>query len=173
MQRSWPFSPAWSRYFGLPRRDSFAAALRHQRLDPSSEEWRLVLLAAHLPEAAQIELIEGLSGVLRARRVVPQSRQFWSFQTPEELVARTRFSRAGEQLRSQSSPDIRGLLREEVKEMVRTLEADLSRTARNWRLAMHCARIGQLYAELARTERKLVPLEEVHQALRALRVIGG
>jgi len=33
---------------------------------------------------------------------------------------------------------------------------------------MHCARVGQLYAELARKERKLSPLEELHRALCAL-----
>jgi hypothetical protein len=169
MQRSWAFSPGWSRYFGLPRRDSFAVTLlqRKRRLDPSSQEWRLVLLAAHLPEAAQIELIDGLRRALSYRQHVPGAREAWAFQTPEAQVERSRFGRLGEQLCPQPSPEVRRLLRAEVKEMVRTLEADLSRPARNWRLAMHCARVGQLYAELAR-RRELAPLEELHQALAAL-----
>ncbi len=173
MQRSWSFSPGWSRYFDLPQRDAFAAAiLRRGALDPSSQEWRLVLLAAHLPEAAQIELIDGLRRALRVRQLDPQARQEWSFQTPEAQVERARFGRAGEHLRPLPSSELRRLLRDEVKEMVRTLEADLSRTMRNWRLAMHCARVGQLYAELARRRRELAPLEELHQALGALRAAG-
>jgi hypothetical protein len=83
-----------------------------------------------------------------------------------------RFGRVGELLRPQPAAEDRRLLREEVKEMLRTLEADLSRPARNWRLAMHCARVGQLYAELERRRRELAPLEELHQALAALRAGG-
>lgn len=53
MYRSWSFSPGWSRFFDLPRGSAFAsAALRRRSLGPASEEWRLVVLAAHLPEAA-------------------------------------------------------------------------------------------------------------------------
>lgn len=168
MQRSWSFSASWSRYFGLPRRDMLS---RRQPLDPAGEDWRLALLGAHLPEAAQLDLMDGLRGILRARRRWPQARRLASFQTPEERVERARFGRCGEQLRSQPSGEVQRLLCEETKEMVRTLEADLSRTMRNWRLAMHCARIGQLYAELARQERRLSPLEKLHRALAALRDI--
>jgi hypothetical protein len=173
MHRAWSFSPEWSRFFGLPGNSPLAAdVLRRGPRHPASEAWRLVVLAAHLPQAAQIELIDGLARALRARRLVPEARPAWSFQ-PEALVQRARFGLVGEALRPQPSQAIRGLLREETREMLRTLEADLSRPERNWRLAMHCARVGQLYAELARKQRRLVPLEELHQALEALRAIAG
>ncbi|HEY7356980.1 MAG TPA: hypothetical protein VH590_10960 [Ktedonobacterales bacterium] len=171
--RSWSFSPGWSRFFDLPRGSAFAAAaLRRRSLDPASEEWRLVVLAAHLPEAARLELIDGLRAALRLRRHVPEARQRVSFQMSAAETERTRFGCCGEQLCPQPSPAVRRLLREEVQAMLRTLEADLSRPVRNWRLAMHCARLGQLYAELARRRRELVPLEELHQALSALRVVA-
>src|SRR6185437_8406727 len=118
------------------QRKSLDRSTQKWRMDPSSQEWRLALLAAHLPEAAQIELIDGLRHALAYRQHVPEAREGWSFQTPDAQVERARFGRAGEQLCPQASPEVRRLLREEVKEMVRTLEADLSRTMRNWRLAM-------------------------------------
>jgi len=63
---------------------------------------------------------------------------------------------------------LRRLLRAELRETLRTLEtpaAEASRIVRAWRRAMHAARIGQLYRELARPTRGLLVGVELHQAL--------
>ncbi len=169
MLYSWSFAPEWSRFFRVPGEPIFPSdAARRARPALASEDGRLALLGSLLPLAAQIALIDGLRAALRYRQHWPLARQADATLPPESQVERTRFGVSGEQLRAKTAGELRRLLREELRESLRTLEADLSRTVRHWRLAMHATRLGQLYAELARQSRRLAPVQALHQALAAL-----
>jgi hypothetical protein len=82
---------------------------------------------------------------------------------PETPHNYTRFGVLGEQLVPKGAITVRKMLRAELRELVRALEASQSRTERNWLLAMHSARLGQLCAELA--QRGIDTLEEVRNGL--------
>ena len=78
----------------------------------------------------------------------------------------TRFGLVGEHLTPKGAITVRKTLRAELREMVRALEASQSRTERNWLLAMHSIRLGQLCAELE--GRAIDALEEVRNGLAML-----
>jgi hypothetical protein len=63
-------------------------------------------------------------------------------------IGRERFGLAGEALVPEGTLRVRRRFDDEVRETLRTLEAPLSRTRRNAYLAMHSARLGQLWREL-------------------------
>ena len=67
---------------------------------------------------------------------------------PEEPVEYTRFGLLGEWLCPEATPTVCHTLDDELREIIRTLEGSQSRTERNWLLAMHSVRLGQLCAEL-------------------------
>ena len=75
----------------------------------------------------------------------------------------TRFGLVGEQLVPKGGITVRKLTRAELREMLRALEASQSRTERNWLLALHSIRLGQLCAELA--HRGIDALEEIRSGL--------
>ncbi|HEU5198111.1 MAG TPA: hypothetical protein VFU32_00665 [Ktedonobacterales bacterium] len=85
---------------------------------------------------------------------------------PETPPDYTRFGLVGEQLTPKGGITVRKTLRAELREMVRTLEGAQSRTERNWLLAMHSIRLGQLCAELE--HRGIDVLEEVRNGLAML-----
>ncbi len=68
---------------------------------------------------------------------------------PKTAPAFTRFGLLGEQLVPKGGLTVRRALRAELRESVRLLEGEQPRLERNWRLAMHRVRLGQLCAELA------------------------
>ena len=80
--------------------------------------------------------------------------------TPPEY---TRFGLLGEQLVPKGALTVRNMLREELRESIRTLEATQPWLVRNRRLAMHSVRLGQLCADLE--QRGLDALEEVRSGL--------
>ncbi|HEU5199374.1 MAG TPA: hypothetical protein VFU32_07040 [Ktedonobacterales bacterium] len=78
----------------------------------------------------------------------------------------TRFGLMGEQLVPAGGVTVRKKLRAELRETVRVMEGEQPRLERNWMLAMHSARLGQLCAELE--QRGLDVLEEVRCGLSVL-----
>jgi hypothetical protein len=85
---------------------------------------------------------------------------------PKTAPDYTRFGLMGEQLWPRGVDQVRDTLKAELREMIRTVEGAQSRTERNYLLAMHSVRLGQLYAELE--ERDLDALEEVRSGLNHL-----
>ena len=85
---------------------------------------------------------------------------------PETAPEYTRFGLLGEQLVPKGGVTVRKALRAELRESVRMLEGEQPRLERNWRLAMHSTRLGQLCADLE--QRGLDVLEEVRCALMVL-----
>jgi hypothetical protein len=85
---------------------------------------------------------------------------------PKTAPAYTRFGLLGEQLVPKGGLTVRRALRAELRESVRTLEGEQPRLERNWLLAMHSARLGQLCAELE--QRGLDVLEEIRSGLMLL-----
>lgn len=77
--------------------------------------------------------------------------------------ARTRFGPHGEALWPEPFEDLRKKLRTELEAILYTLESEQPRLVRNWMLAMHAARLGQLWWELA--DRQQDALEEVRESL--------
>ena len=85
---------------------------------------------------------------------------------PKTPHAYTRFGLLGEALVPPGGVTVRKHLRAELRETVRTLEGEQPRLERNWMLAMHSVRLGQLCAELE--QRGLDALEEVRCGLAVL-----
>jgi hypothetical protein len=155
----WTFSPAGSRFFALTP-DAGAAFGGHARAAAPLPPLRLLwTLAAHLPESCRATFVSDLWLALRQRWGQPDLAQ--SANPP----ARERFGLHGEALRTLSTQELRQRLQDELREALRTLEAGVSRTRLNWYLAMHCARIGQLYRELTCPWRGVDALAELRRAL--------
>ncbi len=85
---------------------------------------------------------------------------------PKTAPEYKRFGLLGEQLVPKGGVTVRQALRAELRESVRLLEGEQPRLERNWRLAMHSVRLGQLCAELA--QRGLDVLEEIRGGLMLL-----
>ncbi len=85
---------------------------------------------------------------------------------PKTAPGYTRFGLLGEQLVPKGGVTVRRALRAELRESVRLLEGEQPRLERNWRLAMHSVRLGQLCAELE--QRGLDVLEEIRCGLMLL-----
>ncbi len=69
---------------------------------------------------------------------------------PKQPAAYTRFGLRGEQLCPYTEQAVCEQVCAELRESVRTVEGPLSWSERNWKLAMHSARLGQLCADLER-----------------------
>ena len=111
--------------------------------------WELKLLAVLPLPQDRAALVEALRKALVLRAGVPTP------PTPRteaeaRAVERVRFGLLGEQLCSRSLDDLLALLRQELKEVLWTLETEPLRLVRNWKLAMHRARLAQLLWELGR-----------------------
>jgi hypothetical protein len=85
---------------------------------------------------------------------------------PKTAPEYTRFGLVGEQLVPKGGLTVRKALRAELRESVRVLEGEQPRLERNWLLAMHSTRLGQLCAELE--QRGLDVLEEIRSGLAML-----
>ena len=125
-------------------------------------EWELDTLVNGLPAAARPEAAWLFWETLRFR-----ARWCWPLSAPKEPEEHTRFGTLGEQLRDLAFTALRKQLRNELAATLRILESDQSRTERNWLLAMHRARLGQLYWTLGRW-RDVDPLEELRNGLAVL-----
>jgi len=160
----WTFSAAWSRYFAAgPNPSATARQFRRSQRPTPSHPWAWRVLFSRLPEDQHDRLAADLERVLRQRQEQPPAE-------PAEAVSRERFGLCGEELTRLSTPELRRQLRREWRATLHTLEepaGQLSRTTRNWWLVMHCARLGQLYRELAQPWRGLWPGEEMRHALAA------
>jgi hypothetical protein len=111
-----------------------------------------------------------LSAAMRAR-VIFNLRQTleWRAQycqplaEPETPHDYTRFGLLGEQLWPRGVDNVYTALDAELREIIRTVEGAQPHLERNWRLAMHSARLGQLCAELE--QRGLDALERLRSGL--------
>jgi hypothetical protein len=136
---------------------------------PGTEDFWLALAACYLPELVRPLLEDGLRQIVRARACWGQTGTLWPDERPNEPPEWRRFGIYGEQLAPKPWLEMQRLLVKEVKRMVHTLEAsDLSRQERSWRLLLHGARLGQLYADLARRSDARAASEALRQALAAL-----
>ncbi len=106
---------------------------------PKELDWLTWQLSENLHKRTK----EGLRETLRWR-----ARQCDPLPPPQRPVERARFGLWGEPLEPESTPTLRALLYSELREIVRTVEAPLSWSQRNYRLVMHSTRLGQLCREL-------------------------
>ena len=95
-----------------------------------------------------------------------RARQCKPLKAPKTPHTYTRFGLMGEQLTPKGWLTMRKKLRAELRESVRVVEGEQPRLERNWLLAMHSVRLGQLCAELE--QRGLDALEEVRSGLEVL-----
>ena len=114
-----------------------------------------------MPTRMQAQAIDALRCTLdwRAEQCPP-------LDAPKKPPEYTRFGVQGEQLTPIGAITLCKRLRAELRQMVRTVEGSQPRLERNWLLAMHSARLGQLCAELE--QRGLDTLEEVREGLTVL-----
>ncbi len=136
---------------------------------PGTEDFWLALAACYLPESVRPLLEDGLRQSVRARACWGQTGTPWPDERPNEPPEWRRFGIYGEQLVPKPWLEMQRLLIKELKRTVHTLEASgLSRLERSWRLLLHGARLGQLYADLARRSDARAALEALRQTLAAL-----
>ena len=173
------FTPGWTRFFygvpepippgrrGVPRRNPLYPFGRSRpkptpapRLD--WRPWELEVLVSQLPPAYRAEALDGLRCTLdfRARSEEPPRRPE---DAPLDQVERSRFGLLGERLQGDTSDDLLKMQRAELREILWTLETVSLRLVRNYHLAMHSARLGQLAGELER--RAVNVLEEIRSSL--------
>jgi hypothetical protein len=118
-----------------------------------------------LPEPQRAEVRWAFEQTLRFRAAL-EERSSLEGQQP---IGRERFGLAGETLVPEGTVRVRVWLDDEVRETLRTCEMRLSRTRRNAYLAMHSARLGQLWAELERRfSHDVVDLNVLEEVKRAL-----
>ena len=167
------FSPTWSRYFdpavaavSSPRAARAAAQPEtprpiHLRVPPETPRQRRELewVTCLLPNNLRAEVARCLRCTLVFRAEEGEGRVSSEAKTP----GRTRFGPQGEALWPEPFDDLRKKLHTELEAMLYTLESQQPRLVRNWMLAMHAARLGQLWWELA--NRQLAALEEVREGL--------
>lgn len=136
---------------------------------PGTEAFWLALTSCYLLESARSLLESGLRQALRTRAYWGQTGARWPDERPNEPPEWRRFGIYGEQLVPKPWLEMQRLLVKELKRTVHTLEASgLSRQERSWRLLLHGARLGQLYADLARRSDARAASEALRQALAAL-----
>jgi hypothetical protein len=116
---------------------------RARLLEPPRRPKELDWLTWQLSDALRKKAREGLRETLRWR-----ARCCETLPPPPQPVERSRFGLRGEALVPESTPTVRAALYSELRETVRTVEAPLSWSERNFRLAMHSTRLGQLCREL-------------------------
>jgi hypothetical protein len=129
--------------------------------EPPRRPLELAWLTWQLPAAIRADVIFNLRQTLdwRAQHCKP-------LDPPETQPEYTRFGLVGEQLVPQGGLTVRKKLRAEVRQMLLTVEGEQPRLERNWMLAMHSIRLGQLCAELE--QRGLDVLEEIRCGLAVL-----
>lgn len=159
------FPPVWTTFFGWPASPSEAKPRVPQRPAWDRRIWQLRLLASEQPEEVRAAFIIGLSDALW---IAAQARgdQDWALDQP-----RGRAGLDGEALRRLSTDSLCSDLQQELRAACATLAAparQLCRTARNARLALHKARLGQLARELAQPDRQMQPADETRRALASL-----
>jgi hypothetical protein len=118
---------------------------RRRSPEPPRRARELAWLTWQLPAALRQPTTRSLRETLRWR-----ARECEPLSPPLSPVARSRFGLRGEQLVPCAVAFLCDLLLTELRESVRTLEASLSWSERNWRLAMHSIRLSQLCADLER-----------------------
>jgi hypothetical protein len=119
-------------------------------------EW----VVSEVPERWRAEVFSAFVKTLRFRADLEERSSLEGAQP----IGRERFGLLGEDLVPEGTVRVRVWLDDEVREIVRTLEMRLSRTRRNHYLAMHSARLGQLWRELEQRF-EIDVLEEVKGAL--------
>ena len=133
-----PFDPAAR--FTIPAPQMW---LRPARPEPPRLGKELAWLTWQMPAALREATVDNLRQTLRWRA------QYCGPLCPPDTPAEyTRFGLLGERLCPEATPTVCDTLNDELREITRTLEERQSRTERNWLLAMHSARLGQLCAEL-------------------------
>lgn len=153
----------WSRFFHVPFGVSFPGFEYDGVLFATlRQKWELDTLVSALPAAVRGEAAWLFWETLRFR-----ARWCWPLSPPKEPEEHTRFGLVGELLHDLALLALRPLLRKELTAVLRILESDQSRTERNRLLAMHRARLGQLYWALDRWG-DVDSLEELRNGLAAL-----
>jgi hypothetical protein len=117
--------------------------LRPARPEPPRLRKELAWLTWQMPATLRAATVENLLQTLRWRAQYCEP-----LRPPEQAVERARFGLLGELLCPEATPTVCDKLYAEVREMVRTLEERQPVLERNWLLAMHSVRLGQLCAEL-------------------------
>lgn len=167
------FSPVWAAYFGLPVSEPSPSPAPPEAKAATPQTpawdrllWQLRLLASEQPEEVRDEFIVDLGEALRlATRA--RGDQDWSLDQPKG-----RAGLDGEELCPLSTGHLCNEFQRELQAACATLAAparQLCRTARNARLALHSARLGQLVRELAQPHRQMQPAGEVRRAMAGLR----
>jgi hypothetical protein len=155
-----PYPSHWSRFFHLPFGVFFPGFEHDSALSVTArQKWELDTLVSALPAAVREEAAWLFWETLRFR-----VRWCWPLPPPEELEEHTRFGLVGELVRDLAYLVLRALLRKDLTAVLRILESDQSRTERNRLLALHRARLGQLYWALGRWG-DVDPLEELRNGL--------
>ena len=118
----------------------------------------LAWLTWQTPAQHQTEIIVNLRQTLdwRAQYCGP-------LEPPKKPVERARFGLMGEALQPEMTQTVCDGLGDELCETVRTMEGSQPILERNWLLAMHSIRLGQLCAELE--QRGLDSLEQIRSRL--------
>ncbi len=126
--------------------------------EPPRRALELAWLTWQMPEPMREAAILNLRQTLdwRAQYCKP-------LDTPETPPEYTRFGLLGEQLQPNGALTVYKTLRAELREIIRTVGGEQSRTERNRRLAMHSIRLGQLCAELE--QRGIDALEKLRLGL--------
>jgi hypothetical protein len=111
--------------------------------EPPRRVLELAWLTWQMPEPMRAAVILNLRQTLdwRAQYCKP-------LDEPKPPPEYTRFGLLGEQLQPRGAMTVYRTLRAELRETIRTVEGEQSRTERNRLLAMHSIRLGQLCAEL-------------------------
>ena len=155
-----PYPSHWSRFFDVPFGVSFPGFKDSNALPAvARREWELDTLVSALPAAVREEAAWLFWETLRFR-----ARWCWPLPPPNEPEEHSRFGTLGERLRHLAFDALRKLLRKELTATLRVLESDQPRTERNRLLAVHRARLGQLYWALGRW-RDVDSLEELRNGL--------
>lgn len=129
--------------------------------EPPRRALELAWLAWQTPAALRDEIIINLRQTLNWRA------QFCGpIDPPEEPAGRSRFGLLGEALWPEAVDTVLKKVRQELREIIRTLEESQPRLVRNWLLAMHSVRLSQLCAELE--QRDLDALETLRDGLSRL-----
>ena len=133
-----PFDPAARFAIPMPQ-----MRLRAARPEPPRLSKELAWLTWQMPIDMREATVENLRQTLRWRA------QYCGPLCPAEKAAEfTRFGLLGELLCPEATPTVCDKLRDELREIIRTLEEHHPLLERNRRLAMHSVRLGQLCAEL-------------------------
>ena len=133
-----PFDPAARFTIPAPQ-----MRLRPARPEPPRLRKELAWLTWQMPAGLREAAVENLRQTLRWRALYCEP-----LRPAEKVVERARFGLLGERLCPEATPTVCDTLFAELREIIRTLEEHQPILERNWLLAMHSVRLGQLCAEL-------------------------